>query len=109
MDSILKTLFIMIVDQALKQKKDVLIQVVKTCCYKTFDKRKTYCVVIPILLDMTLTVGYGCPAAFLPWKQATLRNIITDLYLFLALLQAGTGRRLDETVFHKRILRDFLA
>ena len=45
--------------------------------------------------------------AFLPWKQATLRNIITDLYLFFALLQASTGGCLDKTVSHKGILRDF--
>ena len=40
-------------------------------------------------------------------SKATLGNIITDLYLFFALLQASTGGRLDKTVSHKGILRDF--
>lgn len=60
----------------------------------------TYCLIIPILRDVTLRVVYDQPAAFLPWKRATLRIIDTDLYLFFALLQASTGVHLgkDKTV-----------
>ena len=65
--------------------------------------------IIPILRDVTLRVGYGRPAAFVSWKRATLRIIDTDLYLLFALMQASTGGHLgkNKTVLHKGILRDY--